>query len=103
MVKSSRHTTIRLSDLQFKCLEILAIKSIPHGEACLSFRTIEVSASLSRVDVKRSVRALFRKGLAEFHKGLCSDAGDFAGSGYCISAYGKAIAETLFAVAGEDG
>lgn len=81
-----------MSAMQTKCLSALACLSRPHGEYCLSFWPIEQATELSRRDVKRSVRALFRKGLAEFHKGLCTEDGEFAGAGYCITPAGMEIA-----------
>lgn len=85
----------RLSDMQAKCLHALASGTAPHGEMCWPFRPIEEATGLPRKDVRRSVRALFRKGLAEFHKGLCNEDGYFAGSGYCISLVGLKVTETL--------
>lgn len=85
-------TTPRMSAMQTACLAALAAKSRPQGEMCLPFRVIESATGLSRTDVKRSVRALARKGLAEFHQGLCTEDGEFAGAGYCISVAGKAAA-----------
>lgn len=84
--------TVRMSAMQASCLAALAAKSRPDGEMCLPFRIIESTTGLSRTDVKRSVRALARKGLAEFHQGLCNDDGYFAGAGYCISNAGKVAA-----------
>ena len=36
----------------------------------------------------RYVRALARKGFAEYFRGLCREDGDFAGAGYCITRAG---------------
>lgn len=76
---------VRLSALQAKCLSALALDTRPDGERCVGFAPIERKTGLSRKDIKRSVRALARKGFAEFHKGLCTEDGEFAGSGYCIT------------------
>ena len=85
--------TITLSAMQTKCLVALADLSLPNGEYCLSFYPIEQATEMSRTDVRRSVRALFRKGLAAFHKGLCTEDGEFAGAGYCITVAGRIRAE----------
>ena len=82
-----------MSAMQAQCLAVLAKRSRPNGEHCLPFSPIEHDTGLSRRDVKRSVRALFRKGLAEFHKGLCTEDGEFAGAGYCITHAGQEIAD----------
>jgi hypothetical protein len=60
----------------------------------MSFQPIEVATGLPRADVRRSVRALFRKGLAEFHRGLSDEDGEFAGAGYCISEEGLRVNES---------
>lgn len=89
MAGNTPQTTVSLSVMQATCLNALALKSIPHGEMCLPFRTVEVFTGLNRTHVKRSIRALARKGLAEFHKGLCNLDGEFAGAGYCITPAGQ--------------
>jgi hypothetical protein len=61
---------------------------------CVPFRVVERDTEFPLSDVRRSIRALARKGLAEFHKGLSTEDGEFAGAGYCISNAGlKAIEE----------
>lgn len=80
-----------MSPMQLNCLAALQTHSRPHGEMCVPFRTIEQSTKLSRTHVKRSVRALARIGLAEFHKGLCTEDGEFAGAGYCVTPAGLEI------------
>lgn len=79
-----------MSPKQAVCLAFLADESRPRGEMCLSFSPIERATGLTRREVKRSVRALARNGLAEFHKGLCNYDGEFAGAGYCITVAGLA-------------
>ena len=87
-MSQDRTTNCPLSEMQAKCLSAQAVQSRPQGEYCVSFAPIQDETELSRTDVKRSVRALARKGLAEFHKGLCTEAGEFAGAGYCITKAG---------------
>lgn len=62
---------------------------------CLGFDAIARRSGLSRDKVRRTVRALARKGLAEFHRGLFTEDGLTAGSGYCASSAGYALAKTL--------
>jgi len=47
---------------------------------------------MPRAAVRRIVRHLARKGLAEFHRALQDDAGAVAGAGYCVTATGRAEA-----------
>lgn len=80
-----------MSPKQTACLAVLAQKSEPFGEMCLHFAPIERATGLTRHEVRRSVRALARAGLAEFHRGLCNYDGEFAGAGYCITAAGLTV------------
>jgi hypothetical protein len=57
------------------------------------FQPIMARTGLCRAEVRRSVRALARRGLAEFGKGLWTEDGYPAGSGYRPTAAGRAIAE----------
>ena len=51
-----------------------------------------VETKLEKTQVRRSVRSLARKGLAEFVRGLFDDDGMVAGSGYCCTRAGKELA-----------
>jgi DNA-binding IclR family transcriptional regulator len=55
---------------------------------CLGFKAIARRSGLDPAHVRRSVRALARKGLAEYAKGLWTDDGELAGSGYRCTAAG---------------
>ena len=81
-------------DGQQKCLEALAELSRPHGELCMPFAPLEAATGYDRRTVRRYVRQLARKGLAEYCRGLCTEAGEFAGAGYCISTDGIAALAT---------
>lgn len=59
---------------------------------CLRFATIARRGGLDPKHVRRSVRALARKGLAEYVKGLWTEDGEPAGSGYRCTAAGFASA-----------
>jgi len=75
---------------QEKYLQVLDNFSQPQGEMCLSFAPIEQETGYDRRTVRRNVRALARKGLAEYHRGLWSEDGKPAGAGYCITDEGRA-------------
>jgi hypothetical protein len=83
-------TQVRLNPAQRACLSHLADRTLPNGEMCVPFAPISRDTGLPRDEVRRSVRALARKGLAEFHSGLSTEDGNLAGSGYCITPAGIA-------------
>ena len=70
---------------QEKCLEALETLTYPGGELCVPFAPVEAITGYERRYVRRCVRALARKGLAEYFRGLVSEDGDFGGAGYCIT------------------
>ncbi len=75
---------------QQKCLEALDEHTHPNGEMCVPFAPIIEDTGLDRQTVRRHVRALARKGLAEYFRGLCNEDGQPAGAGYCITDAGRA-------------
>ena len=77
-------------DGQRKCLEALSRLTHPNGEHCVPFAPLEAKTGYDRRTVRRFVRQLARKGLAEYHRGLCTEDGEFAGAGYCITTEGIA-------------
>ena len=78
---------------QQKCLEALADLTSPYGELCVPFAPVERATGYERKIVRRYIRALARKGLAEYHRALCNEDGEFCGAGYCITKEGQAILE----------
>lgn len=64
----------------------------PHGEMCVPFYYLsgEPKDSAETKEVRRIVRQLARKGMAEFYRGLFDDDGRLCGSGYCITPAGRA-------------
>ncbi len=75
------------------CLNSLFQNSMPDGERCIPFRVIEDETGLPRAEVRRACRALARKGLAQYFRGLWSEEEDRpAGAGYCISKAGQTLA-----------
>ena len=64
------------------------------GEYCVGFKFLAYSAGMDDIaKVRRITRHLKRKGFAEFHKGLFTEDGYPAGSGYCITPEGRAALE----------
>lgn len=77
-----------------KVLYALAIETRPNGEMCSGFANIAAEAQMTDLrEVRRIVRRLARKGLAEYHKGLSDDGGEFRGAGYCITSLGLATVD----------
>ncbi len=70
------------------CLDALECLTFPGGERCTPFWPIEQITGFERREVRRHVRALSRKGLAEYFRGLTTEQGDFAGAGYSITKAG---------------
>lgn len=78
---------ISISGREMKALNALA-GSFGGDFDCLRFSTIAKRSGLDPKHVRRSVRALARKGLAEYVKGLWTEDGEPAGSGYRCTAAG---------------
>lgn len=77
-----------------KVLDALAIETRPYGEMCCPFSIIAAAAEMKNIpEVRRIVRHLARKGLAEYYKGLCDDGGEFRGAGYCITKQGLDVVD----------
>ncbi len=77
-----------------KCLDALYGLSSPDGEMCVPFAPLMAHTELDRKTVRRNVRALARKGLAEYFRGLWSEETDLpAGAGYCITRKGRTLCE----------
>lgn len=74
------NNTIKISDREKQCLKVL----MSHGQDdyCFFFKGISNDTKLTIIQVRRSVRSLARKGLAELIRGLIDDDGMLAGSGY---------------------
>ena len=83
---------VRLSDRERKALEALADAGGPEG-GYLGFAGVASRSGLDPKVVRRTVRALARKGLAAYGKGLWNDDGEPAGSGYCATDRGLEIAQ----------
>lgn len=83
----------KVTDNEMKCLCALADILNEHDpEHYLPFAPVCEETKLPRNIVRRSIRALARKGLTEYQKGLCNDDGEFAGAGYRPTKQGYEIA-----------
>ena len=71
-------------------------KLCPHPrEYYVPFKPLQDATGYDRKAVRRSVRALARKGLAEYSRGLWTEDGEPAGAGYCLTDEGIAAARIL--------
>jgi Mn-dependent DtxR family transcriptional regulator len=64
-------------------------------ELYLPFRRIVSESEVEPHRIRRIVRHLARKGLAQYERGLWTDDGEPAGSGYCITHQGRTVAEAM--------
>ena len=83
-----------MSPMQRQCLVALvdATNDSAWGttETFVPFLPVCEATGLPRKDVRRSIRALARKGLTKFSTGLCDEYGAFRGSGYAPTEAGVA-------------
>ncbi len=96
---------MKLSENQQKCLDALfeARTTSEWGDdGYYSFWTISEICKLPVDEVRRKVRALKRKGLAEFSAGLSDWDGNFAGSGYRLTGAGRDLAKSRAEVKPDD-
>lgn len=84
---------IKLNANEERVLRSLAENTSTHGEMCCSFKHLADNEADIKL-VRRGCRALRRKGLAEFYRGLMNEDGEVAGSGYCISPLGVEWVDT---------
>ena len=92
---AARHIRhIRLNDVEIACLKVLATEA-KHNQNCLYFRTIVENTGFDLKRVRRAVRSLARKKLASYERGLLTEDGKAAGSGYCCTREGEEIARDL--------
>ena len=80
----------RISDRERKCLEQLVEWYGDDERNCVYMKGIAAQTGLDMAQVRRSVRSLARKGLAEYQRGLMNEDG-VAGSGYCATEKGAAL------------
>lgn len=82
---------IEISENERKVLQVLFDVTDTWGENCISFSYIEGDTNLKVKDIRAACQVLRKKGLAIFYRGLMTEDGEVAGSGYCISPEGKAF------------
>lgn len=82
-------TKIEVSENELKVLEVLNELTRTHGETCIAFDYILGETKLPLKEIRNACRSLTKKGLAEFYRGLMTEEGEVAGSGYCISYEGQ--------------
>lgn len=83
----SGSSTVLVSEREMKALNALA-----GCDYYLTFSAVSERSGLDPKHVRRSVRALARKGLAKYGKGLWTEDGEPAGSGYRCTAAGRTAA-----------
>lgn len=91
----------RLNDVQLRCLNALDGCSDPEWQYA-SFAPVMKITGLPRPEVRRAIRSLARKGLAEYSAALCTEDGDFAGAGYRITIAGRKLLLTMGAEANDE-
>lgn len=79
-----------ISENQLKVLQVLG-EHFSADANCLYIRTIAKEAKLEQRIARIAVRALARKGLAQYVRGLFDDDGMVAGSGYCATREGAMV------------
>jgi len=80
---------INLNENENKVLTALENLTLPDGELCITFDYISDEADLDRKEVRKACRSLARKGLAGYYRGLMTEDGEVAGSGYSITYAGR--------------
>ena len=90
MTRASGMVFPSVSERQMRALKALA-RNYDSDANCLYFSTIAQRSGLTKQQARHAARALTRKGLAEFVRGLFDDEGLVAGSGYCCTPTGFAM------------
>jgi DNA-binding MarR family transcriptional regulator len=85
---------IKISEREKACLTYL-LTLYGYDQDCTYFRYIAKNTGLEERQVKRSVRSLARKGLAEYVRGLFDEDGFVAGSGYRATELGRKLGDKL--------
>lgn len=83
------------SETELAVLECLFDTTHAYGEFCTNFKLIARNTKLPIHDIRMACRSLAKQGLAEFWRGLMTEDGEVAGSGYCITAAGREVMEPI--------
>lgn len=81
-------TEIVLNKAETDVLVCLSIDTDTWAERCIGFDWIMEETKLSKKEVRNACEVLRIKELICFHRGLMTEDGEVAGSGYCISQLG---------------
>lgn len=68
---------------------------VPHDFGYLSFRSAAERSGVEHCKIRRAVRAISRKGLLQFEKGLWNDDGSLYGAGYGLTDAGREYLEKI--------
>jgi hypothetical protein len=82
-----------MSDATFTDSEWLVLKVLDENyhENCLYSSGVVDLTGLNRLQARRAIKSLVRRGMAELQRGLFDDDGKIAGSGYSCTQAGHAI------------
>jgi len=89
------------SNKKWRILESLYVLSRTDDLTCVPFQPIIDETGYSREDVKEVIQWLSGRGLCKFYRGLMTDEGTVAGSGYVITESGCNIFELFEAFTGD--
>ena len=82
---------IQLTDNEKKVLTVLADETDTWGERCIGFDWIIGDTNLTRKEVQKACKKLREYKFVHFYRGLMTEDGEVAGSGYCVSSEGEAF------------
>lgn len=82
---------IRTSARERALLTVLVNYYYEGEEHFLSFASLSEESGVERRHIRRTVRALARKGLAKYGRGLFNEDGEVCGSGYCCTKLGAEL------------
>lgn len=85
---------LTLSENQLKVLKLLAEYHSADAN-CLFFSYISKETGIETRLVRLACRAMARKGLTEFVRGLFDEEGMAAGSGYCCTSLGRDVIDRM--------
>lgn len=80
-----------LNESEHKILKALAAAEEYEGFGYYGFQSLILETGLERKQVRRACRSLARKGLAQYGRGLWTEDGEVAGSGYCATKAGAEL------------